>query len=301
MTIEIPVQDGAEATDGYWTWRLTGAEARLVSIAVVSGATQKNVEGAKNWATVNHPTDEVIVQATTKPNTMAAWEKIRWSGDSGTPIPGRPQQRKLSRSNSQVYHVKASLGGVNDVLNVWILSAQVSILTTGTVPKNSAKFGPLFDGTEKLSAVFYDDGNAAAGKIAAIAKITPKGVHNVIKSGWKFRRELEGIRFENGIPNPKWKSWTNDTSKPELLKLTPDSDDAIYDIDAPTIGGASWNDTNEAYINFRQWVEWNNEKCSDYAYWYWQARWKFVASPKVTLKEVGLGVKPIPDKSFFNP
>lgn len=277
------------------------SDQKLVALNVISGATQRNVIGDNNWASIRNDTGDVIVEAITEPNTMEAWERINWSGDVGTAVPGKPNQRRLSRSTSQLYRVQAALGGVSDEVNLWIIGANITIMTNGQVPENAPRFGNLFDSTENLGAVTYDNGNKAAGKIVAIAKITPEGIHNVIRNGWSFKREKMGVRFENSTPNPRWQTWVDDTSQPNFLNLLPDSSDQIYDIDAPTIGGADWFNTNEVYINFRQSVEWNGEKCSDYAYWYWTARWMFSAQPQVTLMEVGRGTQAIPEHSLFQP
>jgi len=85
--------------------RPTGAcppACKLVSLKVVRNATQTNVKGAKNWACVKKNTDDVIVEATTVPNTDDCWKKINWSGDTGDAVPGRPNQRKLSRATREM-------------------------------------------------------------------------------------------------------------------------------------------------------------------------------------------------------
>jgi len=82
---------------------------KLVRLTVIQNATQTHVTGAKNWATVKKSTDDVIVEATTTPNNNEEeWKQINWSGDSGTAVPGKPNQRKLSRSTSKKYHVEAN-------------------------------------------------------------------------------------------------------------------------------------------------------------------------------------------------
>src|SRR5829696_3732421 len=108
---------------------------KLVSLTVIRNATQTNVTGAKNWACVKKSTDDVIVEATTTPNTEECWKKINWSGDSGTDVPGHPNQRKLSRTAAKHYHVEAELGGVKDHVDVWVLWADlvVTIGATDTI------------------------------------------------------------------------------------------------------------------------------------------------------------------------
>ena len=46
----------------------------------------------------------------------------------------------------------------------------------------------------------------------------------------------------------------------------------------------------------RQWLEWNGRPCSNYAYWYFQARWK---DQQVTLKDVGQGSITLPQQAFY--
>jgi hypothetical protein len=281
---------------------------KLVSLTVIKNATQTNVTGAKNWAAIKKSTDEVIVQATTTPNTEACWQKINWSGDSGDAVPGKPNQRKLSRSASKKFHVQAELGGVSDSVDVWILWATVKINTTGTTPANAVQNGADEDGTENLGARSFDNGKQAVGKVVPEAKITPAGVHNVVKSGWEFKRERMSHDWNDGAKASEgegetdyWNTtWVDDTSYAQWLKLTPDNDDKIYDNDSPNIS-AFGNTDAETYNNFRQWIKWAGDDCSDKAEWYWQGRWKKSANPQVTLKDVGTGNIHLPDKSFFHP
>ena len=279
---------------------------------MIRNATQTNVTGAKNWATVKKTTDEVIVEATTTPNTEACWNQINWSGDSGSAVPGHPNQRKLSRDTSKKYHVEAELGGVRDHVDIWILWATVTNLATGTTPANAVQYGARYDGTENLGARSYDGNKKAVGKVVPVATITPAGVHSVVKSGWAFRRNRWSHDWADGrkykppdFSVDYWNTgWVDDTSSPSLQKLTPDDDDKIYDRDAPSIEAAGMNDY-ETYNNFEEWVEWNgftaDEACSDKAGWYWQGRWQKSASPQVTLKDVGTGSITLPDKSHFHP
>ena len=54
--------------------------------------------------------------------------------------------------------------------------------------------------------------------------------------------------------------------------------------------------TAETYNNFRQWLEWDGRPCSNYAYWYFQARWK---DQQVTLKDVGQEIDPASPAGFL--
>lgn len=281
---------------------------KLVSLTVTLNAAQKNVIGDKNWACVKKATDDVIVQATTTPNTEACWNQITWSGDSGTSVPGHANQRKLSRAASQTYHVQASLGGVSDHVDVWVLWATVTIEVSGTTPPNAAVFGGDYDGTEKLGAVIYKRGKGAAGKVVPVATITPAGVHQIVKSGWTFKRERMSHDWDDGAKSSEgngvddyWNTaWVDDTSLSPYLKLKPDNDDKIYDSDGPNIGGFGKKDA-ESYNNFQQWIEWRNEVCSDKSGWYWQGRWQKSKNPQVLLADVGIGNIVLPDTSHFHP
>ncbi len=285
-----------------------GPKARLVKLAIIANATQNKVTGAKNWATVKKAATDVIVEATTTPSTADAWKKIKWSGDSGTEVPGKPNQRRLSRAVSKKLHVEAELGGVKDFVDVWVLWATVTILTTGTTPANAVQNGPALDGTEKLGARYYNGKKAAAGKVIPVAKIEPAGIHDVVQSGWKFKRQRwthdwnDGIKDKEGnSENDYWNTtWVNDDSEPSWMKLVPDNDDKIYDNDAPNIEAFGVNDC-ETYNNFKQWVEWDGTRCSRNVNWNWQGRWKKSELPQVTFKDVGTGVIDLPDKSHFHP
>jgi hypothetical protein len=271
-----------------------------VSVTVIANATQTNVTGAKNWACIKKSSDDVIVQATTDPNTEDCWKKINWSGDSGTAVAGKPNQRQLSRAASKKLHVVAELGGVSDHVDIWVLWATVENRTTGTTPANAVQFGARYDGTENLGARSYDSGNSAVGKVVPIGTITPAGVNAVVKAGWTFERQKFRRDFQDGVKDAsRWDtSWQGDTSDASFQKLIPDTTDKIYDRDAPNIANFGQTDSYERYDNFRQWVEWNGERCSDHALWYWKARWKKDQSPRVTLKEVSPGeISPVPGET----
>jgi hypothetical protein len=267
------------------------------------------VTGAKNWAAVKKDTDEVIVQVNTDPDTAEYWAKINWSGDCGSAVPGHPNQRSLSRATSMKCHVEAELGGVKDYVDVWILWSTVNILSSGTTPANAVQYGSRYDGTETLGARNYNSNQQAVGKVVPVATITPAGVHDVVKSGWAFRRERMSHDWDDGAKtspgNEKsnyWNTdWVDDTSLAEFQKLVPDADDKIYDRDAPNIGAFNNKNTSETYNNFRQWTEWGGQTCSDKAEWHWQARWQKSASPQVTLTDVGSGSVTLPDSSSFSP
>lgn len=287
-------------------------EYKLVSITVKANATQNGVTGNKNWVAVKKDADEIIVEAVTSPDNIQGWQKINWWGDKGDEVPGKPNQRKLSRSESKTLEIEADLGGVNDKLSIWVVWAEITIHTSGTTPKNSKQFSAVtFAEKENLGAVINNSFGleSARGKVALVAQITPAGINQVAASGWAFKRErisrdwVDGAKRDvgNGVKNYWNTQWVDDTSKPEATMLTPTNDpasksvDQIFDIDGPDTAWGSKD--SETYNNFRQWIEWNNEKCSDYALWYWKASWQNAYTPKITLKEVGTGNITLPDES----
>ena len=289
---------------------------KLVRITVIQNATQKNVTGPKSWAAVKKQAN-VIVEATTLPkNNAEEWKQIQWSGDSGVAVPNAGNRRQLSLAASKKFHIEAKLGGVSDTLDLWVLWATVEILTKGPRPANAAPFDPgMRDDTQNLGAVTYKsmsssiidenagifvDNMGASGKIGAVGTLAPKGVNQVVKAGWALERQVWTHEWRDGVKGPGTNdNWTKDTSKPVYLKLAPDSDDKIYDVDGPDLRWGQYS--AETYNQFRQWVEWNGEKCSDDAPWHWQARWQLNKdlSKQITLNELGTGPMTLPPKAIF--
>ena len=269
---------------------LTGADnPELISISHESGATKTNVTGESNWAAVKATDGFVVIRATITPTPASIPAgSITWSGG----VAGDDQfHRKVSKSTSVKTEVTATYKGqTTPALNVWILWAAVEIKTSGTTPKNAVQFGTRYDGTENLGAQYYDNNNKAVGKVVPIATITPAGVNDIVKSGWTFKRERWCHDFVDGVQSAAyWETaWTDDTSSPSFQKLVPDSDDKIYDRDAPSIGIATVTSSYETYSNFREWIEWNADLCSDRdgGHWHWKAWKKNDQTPQVTLKEV---------------
>jgi hypothetical protein len=294
---------------------------KLVGLTVVKNATQVSVKGTKHWVAVKGSND-VTVEATTAPNNDAAeWAHIRWSAGRGQPAPGKsepgkPNRRILRGSVSTRYHVGATLGGVADSVDVWILWATIEIKTTGKRPDGAASFDPgSRDNTEKLGAVTYEslsssvideaagvfvENMGASGKVAPMATLSPRGVHDVLTAGWTFERE---VWSQNWIDGQKASSsntgWTRDTSNDRYLRLTPDVHDRIFDLDGPDL---RWGERSyETYNNFRQWVAWNGERCSEYAPWSWRARWHVDRDPRkqITLNELAAKHVALPTAPFY--
>ena len=295
---------GEQTTDAEHDCDLTVLE--VDSVTVTSGATQTNVTGAKNWAAVKDPTGNVMIEATLDPDIAESHVPaglVTWTG--GSAVEGHPLQRKVSKAASAHTTVTATCCTSSDYVDVWVVWATVENKMTGTTPANAVQFGSAYDGTENLGAQSYDSGTKAVGKVVPIGTITPAGVHDVVESGWAFERERWSHDFKDGIKSTVYwdTNWTNDTSAPQYQNLTPDSDDKIYDRDAPSIGIATITDSYETYNNFRQWLEWNGTTCSGYAYWYWKAWRKKDESPEITLKQVGSGNIELPgeDDAHYPP
>ncbi|NPD21911.1 hypothetical protein [Corallococcus exiguus] len=279
-------------------------------------ATQRNVTGAENWVAVKGGAADVIVEARTAPNnTLEEWEQIVWSGDTGEPVPGQPNHRRLSRAVSRKFQIEASLGGVDHHVKVWIIWAQLKFLTQGARPPNAAPFDSSTEAdVDQLGAVTYESltssvideatgalvrNMSAAGKVVPVATLSPKGIHAVVHAGWGFERTVRAHEWMDSSQRRMDTAWIRDTSKSAYLRLTPDLDDRIYDLDAPNIRWGQWS--FETYNNFQQWIEWNNQKCSDPAFWHWQARWRLHADPKqqIILNDLGTGNITLPSRQFF--
>jgi hypothetical protein len=293
------------------------ADVKLARLSVFN-ASQEKVSGARNWAAIKQASGSAIVRAVTSPgNTPEEWSKIRWSGD-GEAVKSKPNERKLPLLASRKLHVEAKLGETSEFVDVWVLWAKIQILTTGARPANAAPFDlGTRDNTQNLGAVTYlsltssvldeaadefVDNMGASGKVAPVATLSPKGVHQVVKSGWGFQREVWSHNFADGRETSGTnRAWTPDSSSARYVRLTPDTNDKIYDLDAPDL---RWgNKTAETYNNFRQWIEWNGKRCSDYAHWYWQARWRVNRDPKkqITLNKLGTGNITLRTRAYYRP
>jgi hypothetical protein len=174
------------------------------------------------------------------------------------------------------------------------------------------------DGSDTLGAVTYVslsssiidekagifvDNMGASGKVAPVATLSPKGVNAVVGAGWTIERQADTRDWIDGVAAGRTtKGWTGDTSNPAYLRLKPDKSDKIYDLDGPDI---RWGqESSETYNNFRQWVTWNRATCSDYATWFWQARWHINRDPtkQIALNEAQSAKSlTLPSKPYYAP
>ncbi len=298
-------------------------DGKLVSLTVISNATQTNVTGAKNWATVKKSSDDVVVEATTNPNTDACWQAINWSGDTGNPG-DQPNRRKLSRAASKKFHVQAELGGVSDFVDVWVIWADLEIkigsgdtIDTGNDASGLAaghKWPSMLGGGNSLGPISSESTGLTyahtVGKMQAKATLSPAGIEDVVaRTAWLMRRKRTDKTFDNGIVTDDSTN-KDDTSDAPWLDLDPKSGSStreIYDLDAPgcsaTLSGTTVNHTAECYDNFRQWaaVTLDSElACSDEKQWSYQARVDVdKASNKVELNSLSLVHIPIPASSNY--
>ena len=263
----------------------------LNSLTVVSNSATTVV--ATHWAAVKTNTGAVIIEATLSTDDTNAANFIEWTG--GVTVPGHPFQRQVSKADSAKTTVTASLGTNNLGLTVWILWSTVTIQTSDTTPTNAVQFGTAYDGTENLGGQIYTDAGqvVGVGKVVPIAQLTPSGLHDLITNGWAFKRERIGRVFIDGTTYLYETAWTNDTSFPQYQVLIPDSNDRIYDRDAPNIERFGATSCSEKYGIFRQWIEWNgtpaSEQFSAGSQWHHFGKWKVGASPPVIQNEVGGG------------
>jgi hypothetical protein len=224
-------------------------DGKLVSLTVISNATQTNVTGAKNWATVKKSSDEVIVEATTNPNTDACWQAINWSGDTGS-AGDQPNRRKLSRAASKKFHVQAELGGVSDYVDVWVIWAdlEIKIGSGDTIDTGNDASGlaaghkwPSFLGDGNNLGPMVSDGtpltyNYVVGKMQAKATLSPTGIEDVVTSNWQMRRKKTVKGYSNGVQYRSDGPDVDDTSDADWVDNDPKSGTStreIYDLDAP--------------------------------------------------------------------
>ena len=179
-------------------------------------------------------------------------------------------------------------------------------------PPNAAPFDPwpMTQEPDRLGPVTWEaittQSRGVSGRVVSVATLSPRGLSEVVKSGWSFKRQVQAHDWANGDKqkgpkHPKsWaRTWADDTSDKRYLRLIPDSDDKIYDSDAPDI--LITIRSFETYNNFRQWIEWNGDMCSDYAFWHWQACWKKYRNPdrQIRLCDLGTGLIRLPAHPYY--
>jgi hypothetical protein len=273
---------------------------KLLGLTVTSGATQEDVTGTTSWAAVKtNAGDKVIAQASIQPDNQDAAAKIQWT--NGSAVAGNAKQRSVDKGTSVETLVTAKIGSDQYSVDIWILWVTITNKMDGTTPPNAVQFGATYDATENLGAIAYDGGTVAVGKLVPIGKITPAGVHNIVRAGWTFRRDRWTHDFNDGVKDSAYfdNDWRGDDSDELFQVLTPDTNDQIYDRDAPNIASFGNKDSSETYKNFRQWIQWHLEPASDYGAWCFQGRWKVDQTPQITLKEIAQGAIALPATAHY--
>ena len=277
---------------------------------------------ATNWAVIKSPTnDYVIVQATL--NYTNDWiltnaaKAIQWTG--GEAVPGNLLQRRVTKTNSVETTVTASLGSSITNLNVWVIWGTMQFLTNGNNPSPLSFVNYGFPDNQ-LGIQYYDHTssgtylaatlnytNMVAGKICAIATITPSGIQSIITNGWDFVQKAEYTIFTNGsiASGISSLSWTNDGPADidgnKTIRL--DTSNKLYSIDGPSLDLFKQSlDSAEHYAVFYDYVTWKSEICCDTNnFWCFQARWKTDQLPQFTFISFGVGAITIPTSSFYLP
>jgi len=291
----------------------------LTSLTVVSNAPYSQID-ATNWACVKTATDDwIYLQATLSAhndNTNAG-NAIQWQG--GEAVPGNPFQRRVTKTDSVETTVTAALGTNNFTRKVWVIWATVSILTGGGNPSplsftNSNFVLPLPDDQLGIQYYYLDSygvhppgiTNFAAGKICAVATITPADIHSIITNDWNFVQNRICHDFIDGAGDPAYSdsNWQPDGPSSFNINKTsvPDHSDKLYSIDYPDIAQFTATDSHETYNNFCDWITWKSQICCDTNnFWNFQGRWKVNQTPQITVGTVGTGTIALPTNSFYPP
>jgi hypothetical protein len=286
-------------------------EITSTSVTVDANATQTNVTGAENWAALKEAGEYVIVKATVTPSISVSNlpSCFYWTG--GQEVPGEPLKRRVSKAVSAKTRVTATAGTSSDYVDIWILWASGTIRTSGSKSANNNKSFASGKGGDTLGALTDEDHSITAaeavGKMEGVFTLSPSGVYAVATGGWDIKRWVDYEWYENGSLDGS-DSKSDDTVDSDE-DLDPDSDDKIYVIDGPTCGkDFGVNHTKEVYNGFREWVEWNGEKCSSDYYWHYRARVDddLDAANKpdnddTELNDVGTGSISLPGSAHYSP
>jgi hypothetical protein len=285
----------------------------MAAIAKITVSNAKQID-ADNWVAIREsqgansvpnslPRGDCVVQASTSPrNNAAEWKQIKWSG--GTPVPGQPNQCRVSRGAAGLNQLEASIDGGTKKVSLWVLWADIKMATDGPRPSGAKPWteGALFSGPDKCGAFEIDSfsmGKNARGQVVAVAQLLPRGIGKLLvgkHASFKIRRQVTAHDFIDGKKHKHKKSfieWAEDTLL-GMQVLNPVTTDMLYDTDGPDLPVGM--NTAETYNNFRQWVEWDGKPCSSYTYWSFQARWK---DQQVTLKDVRAKTIELPGKAYY--
>lgn len=274
---------------------ITVTVVELTSLSVVAGATQTNVTNtanSNNWAAVKG-NDYIVVKANISPSIpedKVPSDLIQWTG--GEAIAGQPLHRRVSKATSQKTTVKATCGNVEKEVDLWVIWADVTIKTSGQQPSDAVQLPPSYGG----GTLGPFNTTNVGGAMTLEAQITPSGVKDVVKSGWKIKRTVTRKCWLNGALVRQ--GTDNDDSYDSWVVSTPTANDCIYDTDAPNTLkiGINVGSNVEYHGNFTQWIEWNSTTCSDNRTWHSEYKCdRTSAGYNVIYNSIGTGIITIPN------
>jgi hypothetical protein len=251
-------------------------------------------------ATLSYTNDWFLTNATLLAEAGAA---IQWTG--GQAVPGNPLQRRVSKTNSVETTVTASLSSTTTNLNVWVIWANLTIKTSGTLDPND-KADVLVNGnsdwpTPTIFTVALSGGSGLGGgnslgpidcltntnldysytigRMEAKAILQPSGIGNILTgtNTWNMKRTKLTATWDNGQSDSP--AGGDDTSFPQFKHLNPTNGD-IFDLDTPgcsaVLSGTNIIQTAEVYEDFYEYVTVNlgngDQTCSDTNTWSYTAQ-----------------------------
>lgn len=241
--------------------------------------------------------DHVLVQADVQANASdrdAVRARITWTG--GEAVPGHPDQRRVPRTGAARHRITATLDGITETIEVWVIWATVEVRTSGQRPAEAPEFPPArvpgMFGIERdqLGPFVAADGHHSYGRVAIVATVEPAGATGVAQAGWWLRRKhrsrhswscrrtWDEVR-RRGLrpPYTEQQTWTTTGSlsggwlpddSPAALQTV--RGNHVYDIDAPDF--PRQEPSAERQDNFVQWLEYRNMPCSDEVTWSFHAQ-----------------------------
>jgi hypothetical protein len=175
----------------------------------------------------------------------------------------------------------------------------VAIDDTGTNPPNSPSFlNAQFDYGQNNLGLFHSNNKCAVDfQNCQVAQMTPSGIHKVISGGCVMIQKREIHDFANiNQQGQFWDTgWVADGPGSPFYTTQPDSADKVYAIDNPSQFLQTGETQDDEYGDFRDHLEWNGTKCSDHAYWYFEAGAKQGANPVIYFAQGGTGQITIPN------
>lgn len=280
-----------------------------LEVRVTSGATQENVTGAKNWATVRG-LGTVQLEAVLTPDSPEAARRVQWTG--ATSSAEDPKKATIDRTQPVHMTVTARVDNLSDSVDIWVLWAELELRAAGfKSPMNEGRTNPD-EGFPLLGPLTDEDNDIrhaeACGNVEIVGHLQPPGVEEVVRGGWKLQRWVSQNTCANGSFFVAH-AHDDDTSEPFFTDYDPIPDSNIYDIDGPTAGlGFTVTHTREVYFTFEQYATWSGKRASEDLLWHYQA-WidddlDVASKPKnrdTLLNDVGPGSLALPTSCHFRP